>query len=287
MKTLSVVKKDLEFNRGLTSLIEVLKNIAVSQYRMLEQRIKAFEKFMLSIESFFELIEFSKVDHPFLVNQAKPQMVIAVTSDSGLLGGLNMQVVTKAVLELEKSPGQLVVIGERGKMYAGESGLPFIAFPGIVDEDRYGQAMQLRDYVMGKILQGSFGNLKVVYPHPVSFTVQRVEMLSFLPFALKPGQGNNSQNISQVPDAKGLILESSPGDIIEYLVYLWIGQKLYDIFGLSRLAEFAARYVHMEESLQKLKEMDSKLRLEYFRIRHELIDRNMRELFSARLLYAS
>ena len=76
-------------------------------------------------------------------------------------------------------------------------------------------------------------------------------------------------------------------DVIEYLVYLWIGQKFYDIFGLSRLAEFAARYVHLEESLHKLKEMDGKLKLQYFRIRHELIDRNMRELFSARLLYAS
>jgi len=62
---------------------------------------------------------------------------------------------------------------------------------------------------------------------------------------------------------------------------------VHEIFGLSRLAEFAARFVHLEESSQKLKDMDGKLQQEYFRVRHELIDRNMRELFSARLLYAS
>jgi len=283
MKTLSTVKKDLEFNSGLSSLIEVLKNIAVSQYHILEQRIRAFEKFMLSIESFFEFIDFSQVHHPFLVDQAKPQAVVAITSDSGMLGGLNMQVVTKAVIELEKAPGQLIVVGERGKMYAAESGLPFIAFPGINDEERYGQAMQLRDYIMAKALKGSFGNLKVVYPYPVSFTVQRVEMLSFLPFS--PASTESGQASSSQP--KDILLESRLDEIIEYLVYLWIGQKFYDIFGLSRLAEFAARYVHLEESLHKLKEMDTKLKLQYFRIRHELIDRNMRELFSARLLYAS
>ncbi len=282
---MSVVKKDLEFNSGLSSLIEVLKNIAVSQYRILEQKIRAFEKFMLTIESFFEFIDFSQVDHPFLVDQAKPQAVVAITSDSGLLGGLNMQVVTKAVGELEKAPGQLIVIGERGKMYAAESGLPFIAFPGIVDEDRYGQAMQLRDYIMTKALKGSFGNLKVVYPHPLSFTVQRVEMVSFLPFSPALIEQPGQQTSGSVP--KDILLESRLDDVIEYLVYLWIGQKFYDIFGLSRLAEFAARYVHLEESLHKLKEMDGKLKLQYFRIRHELIDRNMRELFSARLLYAS
>jgi ATP synthase F1 gamma subunit len=284
MQTLANVKKDMEFNRGLSSLIEVLKNIAVSQYHILEQKIRAFEKFMLSIESFFEFIDFSQVNHPFLVDQAKPQAVVAITSDSGMLGGLNMQVVTKALIELERAPGQLIVVGERGKMYAGESGLPFIAFPGINDEERYGQAMQLRDYIMTRALKGSFGNLKVVYPHPISFTVQRVEMISFLPFspelAASPGKASGSS-------PKDILLESGLDEIIEYLIYLWIGQKLYDIFGLSRLAEFAARYVHLEESLQKLKEMDTKLKLQYFRIRHELIDRNMRELFSARLLYAS
>ncbi len=284
MQTLSVVKKDLEFNRGLSSLIEVLKNIAVSQYRILEQKIRAFEKFMLTIESFFEFIDFSQASHPFLVDQAKPQAVVAITSDSGLLGGLNMQVVTRAVGELEKAPGQLIVIGERGKMYAAESGLPFVAFPGIIDEDRYGQAMQLRDYIMTKALNGVFGNLKVVYPHPLSFTVQRVEMVSFLPFSpasVEPGQQASGSG------PKDILLESRLDDVIEYLIYLWIGQKFYDIFGLSRLAEFAARYVHLEESLHKLKEIDGKLKLQYFRIRHELIDRNMRELFSARLLYAS
>jgi hypothetical protein len=46
MKTVSVLKKDLEFNNGLFSLIEVLKTIAVSQYRSLEHRLKSYEAFL-------------------------------------------------------------------------------------------------------------------------------------------------------------------------------------------------------------------------------------------------
>ena len=280
MQTLSVIKKDMEFNRGLSSLIEVLKNIAVSQYRSLERKIKSFEILQTAIESFFELIDPSHIDHPFLNAVDKPQAVVAITSDSGLLGGLNMQVVSTAMLELEKHPGQLIVIGERGKMYAGEYKTPFVAFPGIKEEDRYAQAMQVLDYLISKILDGSFGPLQVVYPHPVSFTLQRVEKSHFLPFVSpfeKKAQGEGAK--------RDIIFESGFDVCIEYLVYLWMGQKLYEIFGLSRLAEYAARYVHLEESLQKLREMDGKLRLQYFRVRHELIDRNMRELFSARLLY--
>jgi len=276
MKTLSNIKKDLEFNQGLSSLIEALKNIAVTQFRILEQRLKSFEKLILTVEDFFEFIDITKIIHPFLKHQNRPQGIVAITSDSGLLGGLNLRVINRALLELEKTPGKLIVIGECGKTYLKETNLSFVAFSGISDEERYAQAMQLRDYCVSRVLEGSFGFLKVVYPHPVSFTLQRVETVHFLPFipTQKPKES--------IPD---LILESNLSDIAEYLISIWMGQKFYEIFGLSRLSEFAARFVHLEESSQKLKDVEKVLRLQYFRVRHELIDRNMRELFSARLLY--
>jgi len=278
MKTISVLKKDLEFNSGLASLIEALKSIAVSQYRALENKIKSYERFISAIESFFEFLDIKEIVHPFLIPRQKRQIVIAVTSDSGLLGGLNMQVVNYALRELETIPGKLIVIGERGKIYARESKMPFVTFSGIKEEERYGQAMQLRDYVVNKFFAEPTGYLRVVYPRPISFTVQRVEVVSFLPFV----PATKYKTPEQITD---LIFESDPADIAEYLIYLWIGQKLYEIFGLSRLAEFAARFVHLEESAQKIKDLDKKLRLEYFRVRHELIDRSMRELFAARIAF--
>ncbi|MFH0827393.1 MAG: FoF1 ATP synthase subunit gamma [Candidatus Omnitrophota bacterium] len=271
----------MEFNKGLSSLIEVLKNIAVAQFRTLEKRIKSYEKFELFLGSFFELIDLGHLNHPFIRPRHDQQGVVAVTSDSGLLGGLNMQVVNNALVELEQAPGQLIVIGERGKMYARDNNVSFIAFPGINDEERHAQAMQMRDFLLKKISEGAFGSLKVVYPRPLSFTVQRVETITFLPFA---PPSLSRRNLAEIP---ACLFESAPGELVAYLVYLWMGHKLFEIFGLSRLAEFSARYVHLEESLAKLKDMDNKLKLQYFKVRHELIDRNMRELFSARLLYAN
>lgn len=283
MKTVATLKRDLEFNSGLFSLIEVLKTIAVSQYRTLEHRLKSYEMFLKTIESFFRFFDINNIDHPFLRPQQKTQIILAITSDSGLLGGLNAQVVGNAIRELSKTPGKLVVVGERGKIYAREAGVSYTAFTGIKEEERLAQALQVRDYLIKKISEERYGYLKVIFPFPVSFTIQRVETLQFLPFVLTGSTPGSAQAVS----FSDIIFESDPGRIAEYLVYLWMGQKLYEIFGLSRLAEFAARYVHLEESSQKLKEIDKKTKLEYFRVRHEIIDRNMRELFSARLLYAS
>lgn len=276
MRTLSNIKKDIEFNHGHASLIEALKNIAVAQFKIHEQKLRSFEKFISTVEDFFGLINTAIVNHPFLTPQKGLLGIIAVTSDSGLLGGLNLKVINQALLELEKTPGKLIVIGECGKNYLRETKFSFVSFSGVNDDQRYVQAMQLRDYCLDKVMEGSFGPLKVIYPHPVSFTVQRVETVSFLPFV--------SKQKFNLP-ASDLILESSPADIAQYLISVWVGQKFYDIFGLSRLSEFAARFVHLEESSQKLKDIEKNLKLQYFRLRHEFIDRNMRELFSARLLY--
>jgi hypothetical protein len=42
MKTLVGVKKDMEFNKGLTQLVETLKSIAIAQYYAMEKRMDTF-----------------------------------------------------------------------------------------------------------------------------------------------------------------------------------------------------------------------------------------------------
>ncbi|MFC1621410.1 F0F1 ATP synthase subunit gamma [Candidatus Omnitrophota bacterium] len=276
MKTLSVIKKDMEFNVNLSNLVETLKTIAVSQYRILEKKINSFKEFIITAESFFEFVDTKNINHNFLRPKTKEQAVIAITSDAGFLGGLNLKVINTCLEELEKIPGKLIVIGERGKLYIRGAGISSVNFPGINDENRYAQAMQLRDYILGKVLAGSFGHVKIVYPHPVSFTVQRVKMVGFIPYIPPPASTNKELKFSDI------IMESKPKDAVQYLIHLLVGQRLYEIFGLSRLAEFAARYTHLEESTQKLKDRDKKVKLEYFRVRHEIIDRTMREIFAGR-----
>lgn len=278
MKTLINIKKDIKTNAGLLLLIETLKTIAIAQYYAAQKKIDISTKLFSSIESFAEVINIDEVNHFFTNSEGRAQAVVAVTSDAGFLGGLNMKVVSAALQEAQKMPTTIIIVGERGEMYVRGTGFSTVNFPGIQDEARFSQAMRLRDYIYQKALAGEFGTVKVVYPRTASLGVQSIERVSFLPF--------QPANVKQAaPDIRtDMILESRPEDIVEYLVYLWMGMKLYDIFGQSRLAEFSARYFHLEESGEKLKEEDKKVKLQYFRIRHELADRSIRELVAGRFV---
>ncbi len=278
MKLLSQIKNDMEFNRNLAGLIDVLKEIAIFQYHVLEKRVKSYDEIFVIFESLFNLVSVGGVQPPLLDFSRRLPGVIAITSDIGLLGALNMQVMSLALREVEVNHAQLIIIGEKGKLYAQESNIPFVAFEGIKDEKRFTQAKQLRDYIINEELNQRLGALKVIYPYAVSLMAQRIQNIQVLPLT-QPAGAQSSVYRGEV------IMESSAADIVGYLIYLFLGQKFYEIFGLSRLAEMAARFVHLEDSGHKLEDMEKQIQLQYFRQRHELIDRNMRELFASRLAF--
>lgn len=267
------IKKSIDFNKNFKGLLEVLKLVAVSEYHNLERKLRSFERLKDILGEFFDAVDLRAVRHPFLTASGAP-VVLAVTSDGGLLGGINMQVVSRAVEIVRAEGGSLVVMGERGTLYAMDSGLPFEHYPGVHDAKRLEQAYEMREALAQKVLTGRAGGIKVVYPRAASFVLHRVETATLLPF---------SQGEGAVPGGKDpIILESTPDEVVEYLVYLILGQRLYEIFGMARVCEQAARFLHLEESCNKIGEMNKKNWLQYFRRRHEIIDSNMRELFSSR-----
>jgi ATP synthase F1 gamma subunit len=281
MKLLSQIKKDLEFNLNLYNLIEVLKEIAIAQYRILEKKIRTFDDVFAALSEIFVLLQSGSLTHPLLDSSGRQPGVIALTSDAGLLGGLNMGVMSQAIKEAQVNRAKLIIIGEKGQMYAQESGLPFVIFKGVKDETRLAQAQELRNYILEEELSLRLGDLKIVYPFALSIVAQQVKTLQLFPFS-KPEQFSNQVPKASVRDA---VLESKLEDILEYWIYLYMGQKFFQIFGLARLAELSARFAHLESSKTKIEQLNKELKLQYFRQRHELIDKNMRELFAARLVF--
>ena len=121
--------------------------------------------------------------------------------------------------------------------------------------------------------------------------MERVTAETFLPVTDWPSGRQEKVAKGQAPldqrrySTGQVIWESRPQDALEYLITQWMAHRLSTLFATSRLAELAARAVHLEGSYQELQQQEKKLRLQYFRSRHEVIDRSMREIFATQLLY--
>ena len=286
MSSLSEAKKALQFNREFTGLVDILKGIAASQFQSLMRKKQRFEKFTASFDGFFKLIDFArtieKLDSPFVRTRSEVTGVVMVTSDEGFMGDLNTKVIEAALREAGSGEKELFVMGSHGFDALKERGLEATVFPAVEYEKRYEQALLVKERLVSDVALRKVGRLIVTYPHPVSFAVQRPVVVQLLPFKglASPPQRPASRDWMK----QGVILESSPERIIEYLVGMWITYRLYDFFEDSKLAEYGAKTMHLEQSNDRLIEQGKGLRHRYFRCRRELIDKGTRETFASILL---
>src|SRR3989338_6035323 len=105
------IKRTIDFNKGFRALLEVLKLVAVSEYHNLEKKLQTFERLQSVLGVFFRCIDTTQIDHPFLNPGNRPTAVLAITSDAGLLGGINMQVISKAINLVRECGGHLIIMG--------------------------------------------------------------------------------------------------------------------------------------------------------------------------------
>ena len=253
MASITKLKQEMLFNGQLAALLEAMKSIAAQQFQALERTLRSNPVLFEAIEIIAATFDLDRLSHPFTQSEGRVG-VIAITSDTGLVGGLNHQVVLRALQEYRRQPGELMVVGERGATYVRDHGLSCRSFASAPDDQRRQRAEEIRTYALDQVLAGKLGALSIVYPRALSFTVQRIEVIPVLPCTAW-------LQTREVPPIRSgsVLMESSVASVLEYVVWLWLGQTLVDVFGMSRLAEFAARSIHLEGSSQELRRRGQKL----------------------------
>jgi len=279
MIPLARLKRDVLFNQELTKVIDVLKGIAASRFHVLERQLVLFERCFQATAQFLDMVDLQRVSHPFVQARTNTVGALMVTSNAGFLGGLNTQVIAAGVRQAGAG-GVLTVVGERGASALRELRREATVFPGIEDATRASLASAVSEHLIRQLLDGACGRLIVVYPRYLSASAQQVTTEVLLPCHEWPPS-------AQAPpraDVQDVLWESRVEDVVEYVVIQWLGSRLDQLFALSRLAELGARVIHLEGSYQELMRQGKQLKMDYFRARHELIDRSMREIFASQLL---
>jgi len=134
---LSELRKELEFNTELVQLIETLKNIAASQYHVMEKEKERFDRFMDAFSEFFRVVNMVDVDDPLVRATTDVLGVVVVTSDSGFMGGLNQGVIRAARAQADAHGNDKVaytIIGEKGCTTFADNDLDFAGFGGVNQE---------------------------------------------------------------------------------------------------------------------------------------------------------
>lgn len=296
MATVLQLKKDIVLNKDLTAILSVIQDIAVSQFHSLDKKKQRFDKLLGAFGGFFSLLDLFKIDHPLVRSKSEKVAIIMICSDEGFMGGLNNKVINAAFKERANKEAELIVIGQRGADALKGMGEECVVFPGVDLDSRLKQTQVIRDHIMKGIKEKRFGGCVLSHAIAHSFSVQKIEVETLIPCSQLCKEENvppsdtseTEENVKGIKallaEHSGIILESSLDDILEYLVGSYLVEKLFLTFEESKLSEFGARANHLEGSCQHLKDEGKKIRLEYLKLAHAIVDRSMAESFSSQIL---
>ena len=113
MRTVQKLKEEWHLNTDMTELMDILKGVAASEFWALAKKQGRFARFMNAFNGFFDIIDFSSVEHPF-AREAGGLAIFMITSNEGFMGGLNSRVIKAALAHEEADHAQLLIVGEQG-----------------------------------------------------------------------------------------------------------------------------------------------------------------------------
>ncbi len=287
MIPLHQLRADLRFADEVLEMMEVFKAATARQFRIMQGRRKGFESFRNHLDEFMGVLGVGRFRHPFLLSRVQlPKAILVITSDEGFLGGLNTNVVSLA-FDQANVTDEIIVMGERGARHLSEiyRGV-FTVLPALGDDVSYDRAGAVRDLLIDKYLAGRIGKVLVVHARFLSLTVQEPFVTKLLPCPelfrspepkerFQPGQARKMEET--------VLIEPGPAQAVDFLVRATLTQQLYDIFLDSKLAEYAARIVHLEGSYQEITEMNRRVLFDFFKRLHQKNDKDIREIFASRL----
>jgi F-type H+-transporting ATPase subunit gamma len=229
--------------------------------------------------------------HPLLYRREPKRVELVVfTSDRGLCGAFNMNLISRAerFLEEEKGAENLTFsfIGRKGRDYFRRKKVTIRQeYVNLSEKVNYPLAARIGGELVQSYVAEQVDAIYLLYSEFKSAIQQRVVLEKILPLAsdvLREGKekGTPSPEASGIPAAVDYIYEPSEVEILGKILPMYVEVQIYRALLESLASEFGARMTAMENATNNAAEMIDKLTLVYNKARQAAITRELIEIVS-------
>lgn len=170
MATVQSLKKKLQTIRSTTKLTRAMKTAATVKYSKLSGIYSEYEKYA---DEYLRLYEAYRSEFDSVlpcINPAAPCCYIVITSNKGMCGSFNTELLTFFSRINEK--GLIISCGAKADEYFEKKGIETVRSFTFDDIPTYEQVGDLFGYVCSLVAQGKASSVKTVYPEYVNMIKQ-------------------------------------------------------------------------------------------------------------------
>lgn len=269
--------KSVESTRKITKAMEM---VAASKMRKAQERMRAARPYGEKIRLVAGNLSHALTDyrHPFLTvrEPVKAVGLITVTSDKGLCGGLNTNVLRLALGKMkewhaEGKKIQVSAIGNKGLGFMQRAGANVVSkMTGLGDTPHLEKLIGPIKVQLDAYINGEIDVLYIAYTKFVNTMKQEPTIDQLLPLSgeLVGGESNRWDYIYE-PDAK---------TVIDDLLVRYVEAMIYQAVAENMASEQSARMVAMKSASDNAKNVIGELKLVYNKARQASITKELSEI---------
>ena len=226
------------------------------------------------------LAKAGNINHPYLKSDdTKKKAVVVVTSNRGLAGGYNSNVV-KMVTETEaftKDNVRIYAIGGKGLELMKHKGYEIVAdYSEVIEEPSYDDARSITKRLLTDFENGEIGEIYLVYTFFKNTVSHIPKLIKVLPAEMTEDTGAEDAKAQLTP----MNFEPEAEEAISLLVPKYISSILYGAFVEAVASENGARMQAMDSATSNAEEMIDDLELKYNRARQGAITQELTEIIA-------
>jgi len=282
MPTLKDIRIRLKGIKSTQQVTKAMKMVAAAKLRRAQDRAIQARPYAGKLREMLASLSV-KVDtslNPLLSarEEVKKVLVILVTSDRGLCGGFNTNIIKLAQKVIHEDYAALHSRGGVTMICAGTKGTEFFrkrgynltaVYPAVFQNLDFSIAREIADTASGMFISGEVDRVVMVYNEFKSVLSPNLRVEQLLPIAPEQGKSEASSDY---------LYEPSPAAIIDELVPKHLHTQVWRVMLESNAAEQAARMGAMDSATENAKELIRLLNISYNRARQAAITKELSEI---------
>ncbi len=226
----------------------------------------------------------SSLKHPMLTPGAGDrELIVLFTSDRGLAGGYNVNMV-KFAREQMKSLGDVdvVAVGKRGSDAMQRLKYNVVAsFAGLGNAPKYSDIVPVARFALDGFLQGKYRRVRLLYTHYVSGVTQTPSMQTVLPYG-EQGAGSRQPAVGGEGKKRSsdYTIEPNASELLSRVIPNLVMTTFYQALLESSASEHAARMLAMKNASDSARDMMESLTFTYNQVRQAAITQEIAEISS-------
>ena len=296
----NALKNRIRSTKNIAKITRAMEAVSAVKMRRSVALALAGRPYALSALRLLEYVEkhtgdFKHSELPLLaVRPVRKETLVVITSDKGLAGSFNLNVlrVAENYLSEKTHPIELVTVGKKGRDYFRRKGELAAEFLGAGDFGTAEETGPIAAFVLERFKRNLTDKVTIIYTNFVSALYQETIKRTLLPFTEeflkeaiqniipKRGKYANIPSVFKPNDKIDLepLLEPSPIILLEKLLPVLLSIEVHSAIIEANASEHSSRMMAMRTASDNATELSGKLTIAYNKARQAQITKELLEI---------